>query len=191
MSKRRKIAAAAAVFIIIALAVGARIFLPRLNQPVSGVITTSNNPAKTGYDINLKPKKITGKYVSFSYPAGLAPKKTASATAPNVETFDFSAHDVTTWLLAVNVSVLKGGTLSGDSGFTYRQANPGTYQESHLTVNSQPVDVMTDKTANFSKVAYLIHGPQLVTVSLYGDDAQGTQSLQTSFMMVLNSLRWL
>jgi hypothetical protein len=172
------------------IAAGA-IVLPRLNQPVSGVISVTDSASKTGYTVNLTAKKVTGKQVSFDYPSGLTPQKADSAAAPNLETFKFSARDVTTWLLGVDVSMPRGGSLNGDSGFSYRLANPTIYQESHITVNNQPVDIMTDKTVNFGKVAYVLNGPLLVTVSLYGDDAQGPQPLQTSFMMVLNSLRWL
>ena len=166
-------------------------FLSRINQPVSGVITVKDSPTKTGYNVNLNPKQITGKHLSFDYPSGLTPQKTDPVTAPNAETFKFSAHDVMTWLLSVNVSTPKGDSLNADSGFSYRLANPDTYQESQITINNQTVEIMTDKTASFSKVGYILHGPLLATVSLYGDDAQGTQPLQTSFMMVLNSLRWL
>jgi hypothetical protein len=191
MSKRRKVAIGSFILIVAIVIVIARVVMPQLNQPVSGAIKTTDSTAQAGYSINLTPKKVSGTYISFNYPAGLTPSSHVPVIAPDLEDFTFTARDTTSWLLAVDVSMPRGATLKGDSGYTYRQNNPAIYQQSLLSVNNQSVIVMTDKTASFNKVAYVMHGPLEVSVALSGGDAAGTQPLQTSFMMVLNSLRWL
>lgn len=191
MTKRRKITVGGLAILILAAAIVGRIVISQLNQPVSGVITTGPSPVKTGYSIDLTPKKQTGKYVTFDYPSGLTPHKPGPVTAPDLETFTYSARDTTSWLLAVDVSMPRGGLLSEDSGYALRKNNPATYQASSITINKQPVIIMSDKTLSFSKVAYVMHGPLLATVALKGDDASGTQPLSTSLTMVLSSLKWL
>ena len=191
MTKQRKIAACSLIVIIVVATIAVRVFISRLDQPVSGVITTGPSPIKTGYSVDLTPKKQTGKYITFDYPSGLTPDKPSPVTAPDLESFIYSARDTTSWLLAVDVSMPRGGLLSEDSGYALRKNNPGTYQSSSVTINHLPVIIMSDKTLSFGKVAYLMHGPLLASVVLKGDDAGGTQPLTTSLMMVLNSLKWL
>lgn len=192
MSRRRKILIEGLLVICVVSGVAVKYFLDEANQPNDGIIKVSkvnNKQNNGGYTINLTPKKIVGRYVSFDYPAGMT-QKPQTVFGSDLETFAFTARDVTTWQLGVNVSTPKGGTLNGDSGFNFRAHNPALYQESYINVNNQQVTVMSDKTVSFGKVAYLLHGAQLATVSLYGDDTTGTQPLQNVFMMVLDSLHW-
>ena len=190
MLKKRRLVGIVLLLAVIAIICGS-VVLSRLNQPVSGTIKMSDDKVQTGYSISFTPKKAVGKYVSFSYPSGMTPKKASPVSAPEVEELAFSARDVSSWLLAVDVSTPRGGTIDGDSGYTYRKANPGIYQASQLIVNDQVVEVMTDTTAGFSKVAYLMHGPLLATVALSGEDTAGTKPLEVALTMVLNSFRWL
>jgi hypothetical protein len=165
----------------------------QLNQPVQGVIKVG--PAKPGPDsftVSLAPKTQTGRYASFSYPAGMTPRRPEPVRAPYVASYAYNARNVESWVLAVDIANNPTGTLSGNSSYNLRKNNPAQYLESQTIVNGQTVTVMTDITVgSFSKVAYFTHGHLLATVSLLGNDASGTQPLQTSFDMALSSWHWL
>lgn len=188
LSKRRIIVLIFLAIIIIVVLVVAFIIVPGLNKPVTGTIITTNVKSDI-VSIKLTPKPQAGKYVSFNYPAGMTPRPAGPITPPNLENYVYHAADTQSWLLAVNVSVPAGG-LSGDSGYAFRKNNPTTYQATTITVKGQPVIVMSDQTANFAKVAYVMQGPELTTVALSGYDNAGTVPLQAAFMLVLNSLHW-
>jgi hypothetical protein len=167
--------------------------ISNLNSPVSGKVTVGNDTAhpNTTIRVNLKPKLQNGTFVSFYYPTGLSPRPTNNPiTAPDLENYTYRVADITSWLLSVNISILKGATLSGDSGYLLRFNDPATYKESTVSANNQSYTVFSDQNAAFSKVAYIIHGNKLASITLSGDDNAGTKPLDTSFMMVLNSLTW-
>lgn len=87
--------------------------------------------------------------------------------------------------------MIPSGQLKDNNGYQVRKINPSTYQESHIVLNNKPIDVMTDKTVGgFSKVAFLINGQYQATISLYGDDANGLDVLQSTLNMVLSTWRW-
>jgi hypothetical protein len=163
------------------------------NRPAQGTISTTNGteqPAQAGID--LRPEPISGTYVSFSYPRGLTRTADSKLIGPVVAMYNFSHHDVESWNLAIEILVIPSGQLADNNSYQLRKINPNTYQESHITVNNQLIDIMTDKTAGgFSKVAFLVHGQYQATVSLYGDDANGLGDLQSTFTMVLGTWHWL
>jgi hypothetical protein len=166
----------------------------RLNQPVTAPVKASQGQASaTVYNIDLTPTPIAGPYASFNYPKGLRLVSKALISVPSVEDFTFYIKDVYSWTLAVDVAHTPTGTLSESSSYMLRKDNPSTYSESFITIKGQPISVMTDTTAvgSFSKVAYLTHGTLVATVSLIGNDTTGTQPLQTTLAMVLNSWQWL
>jgi hypothetical protein len=193
MRKRRRLTLLSGLLVIVAGVIIGKSFVSRLNQPTSGTITTSTpHSGQAEYNVNLTPKPKVGKYASFNYPAGMTLKNSATIATPGVEELVFTARDTTAWLLAIDVSMPRGGLLISDSGYADRLNSPSLYQESQVTINGQSVIIMTDKSAaSFSKVAYLMHGPFLATVSLTGNDATGTTPLQTTLNMVLSSWIWL
>lgn len=189
---RKKIVVSASLLLVIVIIVVIRLILSIINQPVTApLVAGSSSKNQSAYQIDLTPKLKTGKYVSFDYPVGLNVDP-SQVTGPTLESFNFTAQDVESWTLAINISTTRFGQLTDSTAYTYRKNNPTIYSESHETLNSQLIDVMTDKQdSGFSKVAFVLHGKQLATISLMGDDTTGTQPLQTTFAMVLNSLHWL
>jgi hypothetical protein len=179
------------VVILAATAIGS-VLIRLLSQPASGTITSQTQQAASSqYYIDLVPKPISGKYVALDYPAGLTPKTPDSFATPELEEFEFTAKDTTSWLLAVDISQPRAGLLTNDSGYAYRLSHPKFYQASQTTANGQTVIIMADRSANFNQVAYVMHGPLLATIALSGGDAAGLQPLQTTLNMVLSALRWL
>jgi hypothetical protein len=171
---------------------GLRHVLSRINQPVVATMkidqASKNQPVN---QIDLTPVNEKGNYATFNYPKGLRFKPT-SAVTPYVEEFYFTARDIETWILAIDVVPLKGGNLMSDSDFMLRLNNPALFTENRQTVNGAVVYIMSDKSAaGFSKVAFLPHGSLIASVSLQGDDATGTQPLMTAFKTILNSWHWL
>jgi hypothetical protein len=168
-------------------------FLSLLNKPaVAQLQLQSGKSTAIGpSQLNLTPKLITGKYVSYKYPVMMLPVPT-QVTGQSVEDWSFSFIDVGSWFLAIDVSHAKYGKLTDDTAYTIRANNPTTYSESHQSVGGQSVDIMTDKSApTFSEIGFVLHGNFIFSVALMGDDTSGTKPLQTTFNMVLGSLHWL
>jgi len=179
--------------IVVLILITAYIF-SRLNHPVTAQVkATQWQASSTAYNIDLTPTPMVGSYVSFDYPRGLHLVSTALVSVPSVEDFTYYAKDISSWTLAIDIARTPTGVLTESSSYTLRKDNPQAYSESFTTVNGQSTTVMTDTTVvdGFSKVAYLTHGNLVATVSLIGNDAAGTQPLQITFAMVLNSWRWL
>ena len=162
-----------------------------LNQPAEGAITVGTGSARTAAGLDLTPKPATGKYAAFNYPAGLTVARNSPLVAPVVEQFNFTRHDIETWNLAIAVLSTPGGSLADSNAYQFRKNRPDIYKESHLAVNNQSVDVMTDtSTGGFSKVAFLEGNGLSATVSLYGDDPAGMNDLSATFNMILTSWHW-
>jgi hypothetical protein len=176
----------------IILVIGSRL-ISQFSQPVNGVVKIGKATSSvTTYSMELSPKAQVGQYASFDYPKGLSPQKPASTiTPPILQQYDFVGRDIETWILVTSVANLPSGQLSNDSSYTLRASNPSTYSRSSESVNGQSVIIMTDMTAaGFSKIAFMVHGDQVGTVSLTGDDQAGSQPLQTAFNMTLDSWHW-
>jgi hypothetical protein len=140
----------------------------------------------------MTPTPGGGLYASFNYPAALSQVVGGETIAPTLVNYDYSYRDIESWNLEIIIYTNPSGNLTNDSPYTYRQLHPAIFQESKTTINHQPVDIMTDKTAaGFGKLAFLIHGQYQATISLTGNDANGVDDLQATFNMVLNSWRWL
>jgi hypothetical protein len=179
--------------LIIGVAVGAnRAYVLLFEQPAVGTVTVGTPEASSNsFDISMTPAVFTGKTISFSYPDGLAKKQPSPLVGPDVEKASFTAKDIVTWNLEIDVTNNGSQPLSGDSGYSFRVQHPDIYQPSTAQVDGQSVPVMTDKSApGFSKVAFLQHGQYQATVSLIGDDADGSAPLQAAFTMVLSSWHW-
>jgi len=176
--------------------VAAFLFINQLNQPVHGTTNvgqgTVDNQNNISFSVSLTPKLQTTKYASYNYPSGLNLNTTTQISPPSVATLEYNAKDVQSWTLTVDITNNPTGNLSNNSAFMVRTEEPNEYHQSKITLNGQPVILMTDITVpGFSELAFLIHGNLLATVSLMGDDANGIQPLQTAFNMVLNSWHWL
>lgn len=177
----------------IAIVIGISLIYRQINQPAVATLTEGQaiKSQTPSYNIGLTPKLVSGKYVSFDYPTGLT-SKPGQLAGPIVEDFVFNARDIGYWTLAIEISKLSGGDLMNNSSYTLRKNMPPQYSESHVVAKGQSVDIMTDTTADgFNEVAFIIHNNLLATVALSGKDAVGTQPLQTTLNMVLNSLHWL
>jgi hypothetical protein len=180
------------LFLLIIATVVALIFfviVPGLSKPVSGTITTKTVRSDI-VSIDLTPVPKVSKYISYDYPKGMTPQPQVVVASPYLQEDSYHAADTQTWVLGVTVSTPPGGVVSGDSGFKLRQSNPAVYTQSSETLNGQKVIIMTDTTQNFGKVAYIMHGGQLATISLYGSDNAGPAPLQSAFNQTLSSLHW-
>ncbi|HUD05376.1 MAG TPA: hypothetical protein VMR18_00430 [Candidatus Saccharimonadales bacterium] len=170
-----------------------RVISTAINQPVTAKLVAGKSTSSPGtYDIALTPVLKTGRYVSFRYPKGLTLNPPQKPYGSIVEEYVFFAHDVESWQLGIDITKVTIGGLDGFGSYVIREQNPKEYTLSSVVANGQTIPVMTDLLAGeFSKVAYLVHGDYIATVSLTGDDSSGVAPLQTTFSMVLNSWRWL
>lgn len=192
MGKRTGKVTFGVVLLVIIVIVGAGDFiLAHLNQPGQATVTEGQATSNLGFTINPAPETQTGPYASFEYPKGLKLQKSAPLAAPIVQQFNFIGRDVKSWILSTSVATLPGRGLANNSSYALRKNNSGTYQEGTLQVNGQAVTVFSDTTAGgYSKVAFMTHGNLLGTVSLVGDDENGTAPLERAFTMTLTSWRW-
>jgi len=192
MTKKKLVTRGSLLLVVVVIIVGAKIVFSQLNRPAVATFTpVPGGKNQYSYQIDLTPKRKTGKYISFDYPAGLNVYP-SQVTGPELEVFNFSAQDVETWFLGIEVSTTRFGKLTDSSSYTYRKNTPTVYHETQETLNGQLVTIMTDTTVGgFSKVAFILHGNTLATISLQGDDSSGVAPLQTTFSMILMSWHWL
>ena len=194
MSRRRIIILSCLGFGLVVILGGVILFIKQFSQPDQGIIKVggSSSSPPTSITVSLVPTLGSDKYVSFDYPSGMSKQSSAVVVAPSVADFIFTARDIQSWLLAIDITSDPSGNLANNSGYTLRKNNPNEYHESQVMIHGVAIPVMTDTTAPaFSQVAFLSHENWVATVSLIGDDADGAQPLQTSFNMVLNSWHWL
>ena len=176
-----------------AIVIGISLMYKQINQPAVATLTEGQaiKSQTPSYNIDLTPKLVSGKYVSFDYPTGLT-SKPGQLTGPIVEDFVFNARDIGYWTLATEISNLSTGNLMNNSSYILRKNTPSQYSESHVTIKGQSIDIMTDNTADgFNEVAFIVHSKLLCTIALSGKDVAGMKPLQTTQDMVLNSLHWL
>ena len=181
------------LFIIVALLLW--LIFSKLNKPnTAGVkVGQSQNTSPVQYSIDLTPTPITGKYVSFDHPLGL-PLKSSDLVSPiSVESFNFYVKDVYSWTMVVDISNLPAGDITKNASYSLRKDNSSQYSENNETVNNQTYYIFTDNNFSdgFSKTAFVVHGDHIASISLVGNDTNGTQPLDTTFNMALNSLTWL
>jgi hypothetical protein len=193
MTKRLYVRLAVSGVIIIAVIIGIKAAVAELNSPVVGEVSSYSATTKSytaAVHINLSPTLHTGTIISYDYPSGMTAQPSSALTTSELENDVYNARDIKSWLLAINVSIPQGGTISGDSGYMLRKSDPSTYQESTYSTGTQTYTIFSDQTQSFAKTAYIMNGDKLATVSLSGDDQGGTTVLQTAFNNVLSSLRW-
>jgi len=182
------------VVLVIIIVIGLVVVFDLLNGPRSVDLSSSTKSSSSAltYKIDLTPIRKSDSYVSFNYPKGMTLKTTDLVSQNSVDDYVFIAKDVYSWDLSIDISTVPEGQLSQSSSYKYRQENPAEYSQQTETVNGRSVVIMTDNNFGngFSKVAYLVNGGQLATVSLLGDDSNGVGPLMTTFNMVLDSWQW-
>lgn len=179
--------------VIIAFIIGIQTIISKLNSPVFGKVSSYSATTKSDTpvtQINLTPKLHTGVYIRYDYPSGMIARPSSAVTTTELENDVYVARDIKSWMLAINISIPQGGTISGDSGYTLRTGEPSTYQETTYSTGGQSYTIFSDKTQNFAKTAYIMSGDKLATISLSGDDQSGDTALQTAFTNILSSFRW-
>ncbi len=190
MSRRQRLVIVGVVVVAVTLLVFEIII--KLNRPARGTISISGSSQSHKTAIDMTPTPGGGRYASFSYPAALHQVASGQIITPVVAIYDFSHSDIESWNLAIEILQIPSGRLADNSSYQLRRMKPQQYQESHVVINHQTIDVMTDKTVGgFSQVAFLIRGQYQATVSLYGDDPGGIGSLQSTLNMVLQTWHWL
>ncbi len=171
------------------------VILPRLNGPSSGTALNPsivNDASAKQLVFDFTPRTVLGTYASFTVPTSLQDTPSSKLVGPDLEKHDFMYRDVATWVLAIDVLRIPSGRLSDNGSYTYEKVYPAIYEPSQETINGHSVPVMTNKTVGgFQKIAYLVYGPYQAEISLYGDDASGSDKLQATFDMILSSWQWL
>jgi hypothetical protein len=163
----------------------------KINSPSYGKISQAAVVSTNNSSLNLNPVYVKSNYVSYQYPALLARNKDSPLVYPMVEMFNYSYRDIQTWYLAIDILNITSGTISGNSAYDYRKLNPDKYSETTRVINGKPVVIFTDNTVGgFSKLAILVNGSYQATISLEGDDSNGTDGLQQTFDMILQSWQW-
>ena len=191
MNRRRRLVGVSIVVVIIAAVVIFAI-VSKLNKPAQGLVSNPTSAQSAQAVIDLSPTPGGGRYASFSYPSIMQQVVSSKLITPVVAIYNYSYRDVESWKLAIEVLQIPSGQLADNNSYQTRKLNSQQYQESHETINSQVIDVMTDKTVGgFSKVAFLVSGQYQATISLYGDDPSGVDILQKTFDMVLGNWHWL
>jgi hypothetical protein len=187
---KRSTAITVSVFGAIAIVSAILLFSEIANAPHAASIISTTNGSRTPASFNMYPVTVSNNYISFRYPKLLKPTQT-SLVSGEVAAYTFMHRDIATWNMAVEVMPLPNGGLQGNSAYEMRKSEPATYTESTFTKNGQSVDVMTDTSyGGFSKVAFLTHGQYQATISLFGDDSGGTNALQQTFNMIIDSWKW-
>ena len=180
------------IVVVIIAAVVIFEIVSKLNKPAQGLVSNPTSAQSAQAVIDLIPTPGGGRYASFSYPSIMQQVANSKLITPVIAIYNYSYRDVESWKLAIEVLQIPSGQLTDNNSYQTRKLNPQQYQESHETINSQMIDVMTDKTVGgFSKVAFLVHGQYQATISLYGDDPSGVDILQKTFDMALGNWHWL
>jgi len=149
-----------------------------------------NEPSSTGL-FDYTPVPVHNAYFSFSYPASMHAYAQQPVKAPELADYSYGYQDIESWQLAVSAQTLAETSLSQDSSYIYRTQHADQYQLSNTTINGYPVAIITDtKAAGFSKVAFMLHGSEVIHISLYGNDTSGISMLNNVFTQILHSVQW-
>lgn len=180
------------ILVVLILIIIMSILVVRLEQPQSvQAVFGKSITSQSGFNVNLTPTAYKDSFVAFNYPKGLSKKHSNPLAATDVDIINFSAQDILSWTLAIDITNTGSKPLNDDSSYRIRIEQPSIYKQSSLYIGNQNVTVMTDTSvSSFSKVAFLQHNNLRATVSLIGDDAQGSIPLQTTWNMILSSWRW-
>jgi hypothetical protein len=166
-----------------------------INQPAQGQIVNSQpiTSAQAASTFNMTPVKVSGSYVSFSYPAALSPlPPSSSSTGAALENYSFNYSDSPeSWLLSVTVNKLSIPSLNVDSNYALRVKNQSQYSVISETVGNNKFIIYSDlKSSGFSKVAFTINGLKSADISMIGADLGGSTNIQNSFNLVLKTFSW-
>lgn len=135
---------------------------------------------------------IHSAYASFTYPNNMTPEvQQATPNASGLATFTFMKKDLVDWDLVITINRLSSSNLTSDAGYNLRKGDPSVYAPSTITTGSNTFAVMTDMTAaDFSEVAFSVHGDMSADISLQGADATDENILPTTFREILDSWKW-
>jgi hypothetical protein len=191
MSRSKKISIIGGAVLLV-LVVLMLVFVKFIHSPSTGKIIESApiQQSNLAPAFNLKSIKLSGTYISLSYPTSLVPVR--STTKIGIEDYEFKYTSAPkTWILAVTVNKLNAITNLEDSAFMLRKQNPNQYQLATETIGNNKFYVFIDKKADgFSKMAIVFNGDKSADISLTGNDFNGFYNLQDSFDLVINSFNW-
>jgi len=166
-----------------------------VSKPVSIMLHGSRSATESStllYSVNLTPVNQSDSFVSFNRPEGLTLRNTSLSSANSVAGFYYTARDIYSWTLAIDIASAPGGQIDETSAYQYRVANPSQYIEQSDIIKGQSIIIFTDNTfGGFDKVAFMSSGSLVATISLIGDDSSGISPLSQTFNMVLTSWHWL
>jgi hypothetical protein len=167
-------------------------FISYINRPAQGTLLASPRLTSTkSNNFNLTPVSVSGRNISFSYPASLVFVSDLSNSSSVLESYTYKYHDIESWLLAISVNRLPQANLSYDSNYSIRKQSPLHYAETTTTVGTKTFYVFQDLTATgFAKVAFILNGNVSADISLLGDDQLGVNNLVDTFNVVINTFNW-
>ena len=159
--------------------------------PATTSSITTTLPDATVSAIDPTPVAVQNAYADFVYPLGMRPTAQGDKTPPLLASYQYVYQGSGSWQLAISINRLAEPTLTDDSGYGLRKADPDRYQESTITIGSNTFVVMTDMQANgFNRVAFLLHGTLSADIAVYGNDPLGDDGLTAVFKQVLSSWHW-
>jgi hypothetical protein len=171
--RRQKIIIPAIILIILIGLVGLTIH--SLSSPAVGSIAQGPASQAEKIDPYAKSGHYIGKYISFSYPAHFK-SYPSKLTGDILETVSYSSTDQTS--KQINLGVYKG-SLSGDSGITYRQQHPELYKQ-----NTSRLGIEFTKLDGTEDTFFIQHKDLVASVSatapyanLYGEAEYVASSL--------------
>ena len=169
-----------AVSILIFIVLGVILLIRSLTSPAIGSV--SQIPAKdqvtrTG---TTQEGYYAGKYITFNYP-GTYHKVPSRLSGNILEVADYVATDNSSEEFTVGVSQ---GSLSNDSGITFRRQHPDVYHEEARTMNSV---TFTKSSSGFERIVFISRNNYVASVAF--TDPQGTD-LTADSRHVADSLKW-
>lgn len=157
------------------------------NSPSIGRIITSNAVRE------ISPTLLTveGKTFSFSYPSSFQPGQSKSLSESDIEKFAYVTSDISPWNLNIQVRKLSGGLITSDSSYNLRKANPDTYTEQVITLNSNIAHIMASNAGGYSKIAFIIHNNIDANISLMSNSSADSEKMDAVLIQIISSWKWL
>jgi hypothetical protein len=190
MTRKRLLKILATLVLLGGLAAAAILVAHAANSPSEGVIKAAP-PMPASRQSSGSPVTVRGKTASFQYPGVMRQTKADALTSGDVEKFAFVNPDMPPWNLSIQVRKLPSGQLADDGSYNFRHVHPEQYTEQKLTANGAPASIMSDRTAGFGKVAFLVHGGLAAEIALTSTDTADTAQLQAALMTVTQTWHWL
>jgi hypothetical protein len=174
-----------AVLAIIAVALLIWLF----NRPAKGVVRViEQEPTATEKESLLSAVRFDGKYATFSYPGGYAPRETDPDTV-SIEKAFFVASGTSSRMLAVAVMDMRGKTLDDIPAYRLRSdVKKAQYgREKGKSADGSEVIVFTKQEEGYEKTAFILGSGFLATISVSSQSFADPERIKSDFESILGS----